>query len=384
MMENLQPKLRFPEFKTEWKNSSFEEEFSIFNGYAFKSIDSTSEGARWIKIADVDINKISHDSPSFLPIDYIKKYDKFILKEGDYVVALTRPILNKKLKIARIDNLSNDSLLNQRVGKIISKNLNNFIFYYLQRDVIINLINDKIAGNDPPNLSPKEISNIIFNVPSLPEQTKIADFLGAVDKQLELLTTKKEKLQLYKKGVMQKLFSQEIRFTKEDGTNYPEWQEKTLGEVAKIFSGKSKKTEVNEGYNLYGSTGVIGLTEEPSYTGKSILVARVGANAGFLYKVDGNYGVTDNTLMITELKDNFDFIYYLLIKSNLNQFIFGSGQPLITGTILKKIICNIPSLEEQTKIADFLIAIDNQIDAIDNQITKTENYKKGLLQQMFV
>src|SRR5690606_24764180 len=132
---------------------------------------------------------------------------------------------------------------------------------------------------------------------------------------------------------------------------FPEFSDsyylKKLGDFSKIASGKSKKNESDTGYILYGSTDIVGHVDIPDYNGKSILVARVGANAGFLYMVDGNYGVTDNTLMVKELDENINYIFYLLKKENLNKFIFGSGQPLITGAILKNIKLNIPSLQEQ-------------------------------------
>ena len=96
----LIPKLRFPEFEGDWEENKIKNVFSIFNGYAFKSEDSVENGVRWIKIADVGINKISNDNLNYLPFEFKIKYKKFILHKGDYVVALTRPILGNKLKIS--------------------------------------------------------------------------------------------------------------------------------------------------------------------------------------------------------------------------------------------------------------------------------------------
>src|SRR5690606_35118584 len=84
-----------------------------------------------------------------------------------------------------------------------------------------------------------------FFYTDIQEQTKIADFLGAVDKQLDILNQKKEKLNLYKKGVMQQLFAQQLRFKDDNGNNYPDWQEKTLGEVINFRNGKGNEKVID-------------------------------------------------------------------------------------------------------------------------------------------
>ncbi|MCI5163840.1 MAG: restriction endonuclease subunit S, partial [Candidatus Electrothrix sp. AX5] len=209
--ENV-PVLRFPGFSGEWSKEVLGKVFRIFNGYAFSSTDAKDNGALWVKIADVGICKMKTDNLSFLPVEYLSKYKKFVLHKGDFVVALTRPILNGKLKISRIDNNFNNSLLNQRVGKLISDNDLEFIFSMLQKPRLISYIENSIAGTDPPNFAPSSIKNIRVYVPQVAEQQKIASFLTAVNSKIEQLSKKKALLEQYKKGMMQKLFSQEIRF----------------------------------------------------------------------------------------------------------------------------------------------------------------------------
>ncbi|MGL4511311.1 restriction endonuclease subunit S, partial [Cetobacterium sp.] len=246
-MKNKVPKLRFPEFSGEWEEKKFHSIFKIFNGYAFSSSDSRSNGIRWVKIADVGIKKMKEDSLSFLPFDYKKKYSNFLLNENDYVIALTRPILNNELKIAKVNNNFHNSLLNQRVGKLESNQNIDFVYQLLQKNNIVSKIEVNIAGSDPPNLSPKEINNLKTNIPSLPEQEKIANFLSSVDIKIEKLEKKKELLEKYKKGMIQKLFSQKLRFKDENGDDYPEWEEKKLGEIAKFSKGKNiAKIDISE------------------------------------------------------------------------------------------------------------------------------------------
>ena len=154
-------------------------------------------------------------------------------------------------------------------------------------------------------------------------------------------------------------------------------------EVAKISSGKTK-AESDGKYELYGSTGVIGKTNSPECHGQNILIARVGANAGALNIVEGSYGVTDNTLILSAAETScLNFIFYFLKSFNLNRLVFGSGQPLVTGGMIKKLKFSRPSLPEQQKIASFLSSVDKKIDLQRQKKDALELYKKGLMQKIF-
>ena len=157
-----------------------------------------------------------------------------------------------------------------------------------------------------------------------------------------------------------------------------------MGTVSDSISSGRDKNEPNESYDLYGSTGVIGRSSHNSYSGKFILVARVGANAGFLTKVNGEFGVTDNTLVVTlNQSTNIDFVFYSLKNFDLNRLIFGSGQPLITGGQLKALPLFLPSVPEQQKIADCLSSLDDLITAQSQKLEHLQAHKKGLMQQLF-
>ena len=163
-----------------------------------------------------------------------------------------------------------------------------------------------------------------------------------------------------------------------------DWKIHQLVEISSsIASGRSKvDTEFGQ-FPVFGSTGVIGYTNTPSHTGESILVARVGANAGFLNSADGRYGVTDNTIAI-RLKPGSDHIYCLLQlkRYGLGRLIFGSGQPLITGTQLKGIPIPTPAPEEQVKIVSALSEIDALIRTLDQLIAKKRDIQQATMQQL--
>ncbi len=158
-----------------------------------------------------------------------------------------------------------------------------------------------------------------------------------------------------------------------------------MGEVTEsIKSGKSTSVE-NGIFPLYGSTGIIGKCSDSSHKGEFILIARVGANAGTINLIEDEFGVSDNTLVVSCNKSSFIvYLYYYLGFYNLNRLIFGSGQPLITGGQLKVLKLNLPAFPEQQKIANFLSNVDSKIESTTQQISQTQTFKKGLLQKMFV
>jgi len=144
-----------------------------------------------------------------------------------------------------------------------------------------------------------------------------------------------------------------------------EW--KTLGEVCeKIASGKNKSRNDSGEFPVYGSTGIIAYSDSYAYNEELLLVARVGANAGFVHKAKGQYDVSDNTLIVKPKKSyNLSFAYYQLLNMKLNNLAVGGGQPLITAGKLKQVKIPVPPLDEQERIA----AILNRFDALCNDLT---------------
>lgn len=163
-----------------------------------------------------------------------------------------------------------------------------------------------------------------------------------------------------------------------------EWEVKVLGELCdSIKSGKNKEKANKGKYPVYGSTGIIGYTDKSVYDGLMILIARVGANAGFTYYVNGRYDVSDNTLILNVKSCyNFNFAYNQLLYYNLNKLVFGSGQPLVTAGQLKSLKILLPPLSEQQKITEILNVWDKAIEKQTQLIEKLELRKKGLMQQL--
>ncbi|HFK8542669.1 TPA: restriction endonuclease subunit S [Proteus mirabilis] len=162
-----------------------------------------------------------------------------------------------------------------------------------------------------------------------------------------------------------------------------DWDVIQLGDCASYVGSGKTNTKSRGEYPLYGSTGLIGSCELPEYSGESLLVARVGANAGRLNYVYGEYGVSDNTILIKiKPTNNISFFKYWLIRKNLNTLVFGSGQPLITGTQLKELSLPLPSNTEQTAIANALSDVDALTSELEKLIAKKQAIKTATMQQL--
>ena len=145
-----------------------------------------------------------------------------------------------------------------------------------------------------------------------------------------------------------------------------------------VASGKISKPVEDGNYNIYGSMGKIGTSNFYDYEGEKVLVARVGANAGSVNKINEKCCISDNTLVL-EPKDVLnDYLYYSLKHYNPQKLIFGSGQPLVTGGQLKQIKLGIPEEKEQLKVANFLSLLDKKIELQTKKIEALKLFKKGL------
>lgn len=386
------PKLRFKEFSDEWKEKKLGEILKIFNGYAFSSKDNQNSGAILLKIANVDINKMKQEELSFLPLTYLEKFSKYILKKGDIVIALTRPLLNRQLKIAEIDDFFDNSLLNQRVGKIETNENKKFIYNIFQKNNYIKEIEINISGSDPPNLSTENIKDIILNIPFYQEQEKIANFLFSVDKKISLTEEKLELFREYKKGVMQKIFSQELRFKDSNGNDYSEWEEKKLEDIVNINKGKQLNKELLEKQGEYPviNGGILpsGYTDKYNTLSNTITISEGGNSCGYVNFIKNNFWAGGHCYTLNKkIEINYKYLYQLLKCNEVNimDLRVGSGLPNIQKSAINNYKINISTtLEEQQKIADFLSSIDSKIESIEKELERLKEFKRGLLQQMFV
>jgi type I restriction enzyme S subunit len=246
------------------------------------------------------------------------------------------------------------------------------------------------AGGNRQGLNFEQIRSLLIPLPNTQtEQQKIASCLSTLDELIGAQGRKVAALRTHKKGLMQQLFPCEgetqprLRFPEFQDAG--DWEEMNLADLAESISSGKDNAAPDGLFDLYGSTGIIGKANSRSYSGTYLLVARVGANAGFLTKATGDFGVTDNTLVIVlKAKLNIDFVFYYLHQINLNKMIFGSGQPLITGGQLKALKIKVPTHQtEQQRIASCLSSLDELITAETQKLEALKTHKRGLMQQLF-
>ena len=404
--EKLVPKLRFSGFDKNWHNILGKEAFELLGGGSFKSKDSVKKGILWLKIANVGINEIKTNELSYLPEDFLNAFNKYILKKGEVILALTRPILDHKLKIAIINDEFNNSLLNQRVGKITPlKNSNiKFIYYYLQLPYSIYYLESKISGSDPPNLSNKDLLNLPIKIPSFEEQQKISQFISLIDEKIGLLKQKHTYYQDFKKYLMQQIFAQKLRFNFSD-----EWKIVKLESLIK--KGKAGGTPSSTNSDYYKGDipflSIRDMTEQGKYilkTEKTITEEGLNNSSAWiipknslLYSIYASIGLvainrsdisTSQAIYGIILKDgvSLEYMYYYLtyFKKNIHKYIETGTQGNLNAKLLKSFEILLPSLEEQEMIVNVLSIVDEKIENSKKEIEKINEFKKGLLQQMFV
>lgn len=215
------------------------------------------------------------------------------------------------------------------------------------------------TGTTVSHLSPKGIAKIKIPIPPLEVQKEIVNILDKFTQlEVELSAELKARRKQYEYYRNQLLTFDESR---ED----VRWL--TLGDVATIKSGKNKNRKPEAEYPVFGSTGIIGYSDKYTYEGEVLLVARVGAYAGQVNRVNGRYDVSDNTLMI-KLVDScsYDYFYHLLVNMDLNQYASGGGQPLVTAGKLKELRVPAPEPNEQNRIAEIL----DQFHKLTNDISE--------------
>lgn len=280
-------------------------------------------------------------------------------------------------------------------------------FFFLRKygKHLLGLASPGGAGRNK-TLGQKNFEKLRVIFPEVDEQQKIASFLTAVDSKIEQLSKKKALLEQYKKGMMQKLFSQELRFKDEQGNAFPDWEEKRLGGVAEIIGGGTPETGNSDywGGNIqwftpteikqkYLSTSKRTITEDglKKSSAKKLPIgtlllstrATVGDVAISIKECSTNQGF--QSLVVKE--SNMNEYWYYWIKQNKTVLLrrsSGSTFLEISKSEISKIKVLRPHHSEQNKIAAFLSSIDKKINLISTELNHAQSFKKGLLQQMFV
>ena len=400
--QNTKPKLRFSEFTDEWENMKLGEIASFSKGKGISKAEiSENVGTECIRYGELytRYNEV---------ID--KVYSKTNIDKKNLILSESNDVIIPASGETQIDIATASCVIKSGIAlggdlNIIKTSQNGvFLSYYLNNRKKIDIAN-LAQGISVVHLYSSQLATLNLNLPTLPEQTRIASFLTAVDDKISQLKQKKTLLEKHKKGIMQKIFSQQIRFSDDNGKDYPDWDEKKLNEVLTIQGGYAFKSEnFNKGVtkvfrigdilpniNIQAFTGVYS-SELPNDKYKvsknDFLMALSGATFGKVGKIyDDGLGYINQRVATFRTTQCLEFFYQLVqtvnFKNYINSIPTASAQPNISNDDIGNYITIIPSLPEQTKIANFLSAIDDKINHTSTQLEKMQQWKKGLLQQMF-
>jgi len=388
--EQLVPQLRFSEFIVTWNEKFFDQISTITRlaGYEYSEYWQEDENGPIIGLRGYNIGKgrlILRDI-SFISQGLSEKLIRSKLFIGDIVYPCVGTIGN-----AVVIEENDKFHIQQNIAKITCKDGYHpyFLMHFLTSSYGMKEVYRFNATSSQPNVLVGSLRQFRITLPSLPEQQKIASFLTEVDQKIQQLTRKKHVLESYKKGVMQKIFKQEIRFKQDDGNEFPEWEQRRLGDLCSTFKSGIGITsnEIGDGgsYPVYGGNGFRGYSNEYTHDGYFILIGRQGALCGNINRVRGKTYISEHAIAVqANNSSDTEWLAQMLEALKLNRLSESSAQPGLAVNKLKRLKMIAPSHSEQKKIAGFLSSIDNKVESVNKQIEQTQQFKKGLLQQMFV
>ena len=419
------PQLRFPEFNVSWNEYKLGSITDVVDSLHTTPKDYVSSGFPMIRV--VDVNNIELDLNKCLNVSeetyrqFTKKYQP---KVGDVVLSRVGTC-GASIMLRTKDNVclgQNTVLLHPKINK-------DFYHILVKSNIFQVQVSRRVVGSTQKTLSLKDLKLFKLNIPAKPEQQKIAAFLTAVDTKIEQLSKKQALFSEYKKGLMQQIFSQAIRFKADDtpgqpllpngnspsGSEFPDWEEKKLGDIGHTFNGLTGKTKDDFGrgkpyiqyMQIFESSkinidnfGLVDVRDDENqkvaqygdvfFTTSSETPDAVGYSSVLLDDIDKLYlnsfcfGFRPNS--IDELSPNF--AQFLLRSAHFRRRVVrlaqGSTRYNMSKVQLMKEVISLPCLKEQTKIANFLSSIDSKIEQVSKQLDESKQFKKALLQQMFV
>jgi len=405
-MSNV-PKLRFKEFSGEWEEKKLKDiTDKIGSGSTPKGGEKVykTSGIPFIRSQNVNNNKLIFDEVTFIDNETHFSMKNSSVKANDILLNITGASIGRSCVVPTNFREGN---VNQHVCIVRVKE--NFNPIYLQTFLSSNngqkLIFQGQTGSGREGINFQSIGLFKIHLPKLEEQEKIASFLTSVDTKIEQLTKKESLLQEYKKGVMQKIFNQEIRFKDEKRNDFSDWKTKKLGEFLKQKSNKNKNKLIDLVLSVSNKKGFI--TQNEQFDGYEVASKDI---TGYKIVEKGDYAYNPSRInvgSIARLKD-YDrgivspmYVIFSLTKQ-MNPLFFdnlykthkfkhlikiscsGSVRDSLNFNDLASFKVSLPCLKEQEKIANLFSSIDKKIEVTKIELEKTKEFKKALLQQMFV
>ncbi|MBI5976020.1 restriction endonuclease subunit S [Staphylococcus canis] len=398
------PELRFPEFEGEWeekKLGDISKEVMYGIGASAKEYDKKNV---YVRITDIDEDNRkllnTYTSPDFID-------DKYLLEKNDILLARTGASTGKSY----IHNTFDSSLKYYFAGFLIKFKIKSdfsaqFIYQYTLTSFYKYWVKIMSVRSGQPGINSNEYSKLSIFIPSYNEQEKIGDFFSKLDRLIELEEQKLALLVQQKKGYMQKIFSQELRFKDENGNEYPEWEERKFS----YFMSKPKDLKTDENIKksqlltvkLNGKGVSKANTNRALKMGSTVYYKRFSGQ--FIYGkqnfFNGAFGIVPEYLdnfyssgdvPALNLDDNkiindyfINFISREEYYRRKEAFSAGTGSKRIHEDTLLNFNIDLPVIEEQKQIAKFFNVLDKLIETQSSKVELLKQHKQGLLQKMFV
>jgi len=410
------PKLRFKDVYgrdfPEWENKQLGDIVDVMQSGVSRMLNDSDIGLPVIRSNNLVNNKLDVSDIKYwhLKDDQGVNLENYFLKEGDLLVNFINSLAQIG-KVALFENtLNRDTIFTTNLMRLsFKRNVNTkYISCFFQTNEYIKHIQaiTKPAVNQA-SFTTKEFKTLIIPFPCTVEQTKIANFLTAVDEKITQLTQKSDLLAQYKKGVMQKIFSQELRFKDDDGREFPEWREKNLGgflipDFREVSKPKGSYLSIGVRSHCKGTFQKPEADPEKNSMDKLFVVHKgdLIVNITFAWegaiaivKEEDHGGYVSHRFPTYTFKPEVTFarfFQYVFVHPKFRETLDlispgGAGRNrVLSKKEFLKITVNLPSLKEQTKIANFLTAIDDKITQTQAELDAVKQYKQALLQQMFV
>lgn len=402
------PKLRFKEFSGDWESKcgeSIATKITKGSSPKWQGFNYQSEGVLFITSENVRDGYLDISEPKYLPLEFNEKQKSSSLVKGDILINIVGASIGRICEF-NLDNVIANVNQAVCVFRVENKTTKKFINYHLQTPEIKKVLFGTQTESARPNLSLADIRGLEFNIPKTEEeQEKIAYFFSLIDDKISLQGEKVEALKDYKKGMMQKIFSRELRFKDDDGRDYPEWEVTTIEKVADLEKGFTPDTKNEK--NWIGDIPWLSIADmkqgkyisdvskhiSDEALGNKKLVPKGTLIMSFKLTL-GRLGIINTEMMTNEAICHFywknknintEYMYYYLSTVNIESFGCRAAKGItLNNDSLNSIVVKLPVIEEQNKIADILMKIDRKVEKEQEKLDSLNEYKKGLLQQMFV
>ena len=389
-MKNV-PELRFPEFDGEWEEGTIK---SLVHGnlsdgdWINKEYLLPNGKYRIIQTGNISVGKYLNKEKSSKFISQ-SSYDELKANEvfpGDILISRLADPAGRSIIMPNI-NWKMVTSVDVAIIRPNKKFESYFLISILNTDKKLYDISKLVSGTSHKRNSRKNLEKVKIIYPKIQEQQKIGDFFSKLDRQIELEEQKLEKLEEQKKGYMQKIFSQELRFKDENGNDYPEWEIKKLMQIAKVKTGsKNVQDNIQDGkFKFFDRSVEVKYLNTFDFDETAIIYP--GEGSKFLPRYfSGKYSLHQRAYSIYDININNNYLYYYLSLQN-NHFLkyaVGSTVKSLRMSGFDKLKVMVPKNSEQEKIGDFFNELDELIEKQSSKIGVLKQRKKGFLQKMFV